>query len=570
MPDKRRKLLLLLISFLLPLLLLSGCGTAPSPAAKPAEGELAATQEFRANIQGEPPTLDPNLTAWESSVAVISLVFDGLLRFKEDLGLAPAVAREVPTLANGGISEDGKTYTLKLRDDVKWSDGKAVTAKDFEYSVKRMLNPKLAAEYASFYYAIQGAKEYNTALGTKKQPKNPDPATLARLREGVGVRALDSHTLQFTLKEPRASFVNLLALWPVYPLRQDIIEAKGERWYEDPASYIGNGPFKVTEWVRKDHITLEPNPYYYDTKPKLDKVTLVMVADAAADYAAYQAGEREIVRVPSANIASVQADPTLKGEVLRWPRLATMLLLFNNKKPPFDNLKVRQALSMAFDRETFVQKIRGGSGKPAYSWIPPGMPGYQPELGKEYAFNPAKARETLAAAGFPGGQGLPPIALHYAAVGPNQQIAEFTQAQFKDNLGIEIKLEPLEPRQFASFLGQKKYQMAFVGWSADYPDPENWLPEFFGSQGGNNLAQYSNPRFDELAQKALVELDGKKRLELWAQAQKIVVDDAASLFIFHDERIMQVKPYVKGLKVTALDKSFPGNWFLKEVSILKH
>lgn len=567
-----KPILALLAGFLVATLLLAACGpAAPGPGAKPAAEELDPNLEYRANLAGDPPSLDPNASAWDTSIAVISLVFRGLLKFKPDLTLEPAVAREMPTVANGGISADGKTYTLKLRNDVKWSDGKAVTAKDFEYSAKRMLDPKLAADYASFYYAIKGAEEYNTALGTKDKPKTPDAATLARLRDAVGVKALDDSTLQFTLAEPRASFLQLLALWPVYPVRQDIIEAKGEKWYTEPAGYIGNGPFKVTEYVAKDHITLVPNDNYYGAKPKLKKVTLLMVTDAAANYAAYLSGERDITAVPVANVPVVLADPTLKEQVVRGPRLATFALQFNTKRAPFDNPKVRQALSLAIDRQTFIEKIRRGVGKPALSWIPPGMPGHQPDLGKEFAFNPAKAKQGLADAGYPDGKGLPPISMQYASTGANPLMAEFTQAQFKDNLGLEIKLEPMDPPEFSKLVSGNRHHMAFFGWGADYPDPDNWLPELFGTGAGNNHTQYSNPQLDALMKRAISEVDPAKRMEAWAQAQKTVVDDAPVIFLFHDERFLLVKPYVKGLKITGIDTTaLTGNWYLEEVYLLKH
>lgn len=562
---------ILAVTVILALLLAACIPAAGPPAGAPAAGDLDPAQEYRANIGGDPPSLDPNATAWDQSIAVVSLVFRGLIKFKQDLTLEPAVAKEVPSLANGGISADGKTYTLKLRNDVKWSDGKTVAAKDFEYGVKRMLDPKLAADYASFYYSMKGAKEYNTALGTKDQPKTPDAAAMSALRDAVGVKATDDTTLVFTLNEPRASFLQLLALWPVYPARQDIIEAKGDKWHTDPASFIGNGPFKMTEYVPKDHITLVPNENYYGTKPTLKKITLLMGTDAAANYAAYLNGEREVTAVPAANIPVVLADPALKEQVVRGPRLATFALQFNNQRAPFDNPKVRQALSKGVDRQTYIEKIRRGVGKPATSWIPPGMPGHQPDLGKEFAFDPSKAKKELADAGFPDGKGLPPIAMQFANTGANQQIAEFVQAQFKDNMGIDLKLEPMDPPELSKLVSGNRHHLAFAGWGADYPDPDNWLPELFGTGAGNNHSQYSNPKFDALVKQAAAEPDEKKRLDMWAQAQKMMVEDAPVIFLFHDERFILVKPYVKGLKITGIDtNALTGNWYLEEISLLKH
>ena len=334
--------------------------TAPAAPASAPAAEMDPDQVFRINIDGEPPTLDPNLASWDTSIAVIELAFEGLLKFDRELNLVPAIAKEVPTVANGGISADGKTYTFKLRNGVKFSDGKPVTAKDFEYSAKRMLDPALAAEYASFYYDIVGAQEYNSS-------KEKDPAKLQALRDAVGVKARDEYTLEIKLKNPRASFPQVAALWPIAPLREDIVSAnstpdKPDKWTDDPKNYVGTGPFKMTEWVHQDHITLVPNEHYYGTKPKLKKLVLTMVTDAQAEYAAYLNGEREIGKVPNALIEQVQKDPNLSKQLVRTPRLATFAIQFNHAQKPFDNVKVRQAFSTAIDREALINKVRRGVG----------------------------------------------------------------------------------------------------------------------------------------------------------------------------------------------------------------
>ena len=289
-------------------------GATTAPAVPAASANMAADQSFRVNLAGEPATIDPNAASWSNERAVIDMAFEELLKFDlKTLELRPGVAKEIPSTANGGISSDGLTYTFKLRDDAKWSDGEPVTAKNFEYSVKRMLDPALAAEYASFYYGIVGAEEYNTSQET-------DATKLAQLKDAVGVKAVDDKTVQFKLKEPRASFLQLTALWPVAPLREDIITANStadqpSKWTEDPKTYIGNGPFKVTEWVHQDHITFVPNENYWGEKPKLTKVTYMMVTDIQADWAAYLNGERDLASVPTALMEQVQKDPTLSKQV---------------------------------------------------------------------------------------------------------------------------------------------------------------------------------------------------------------------------------------------------------------
>ncbi len=539
-----------------------------APAAAPA-AEMDANQTFRINIDGEPPTLDPDLASWDTSIAVIQQMFEGLLKFDKDLNLIPAVAKEVPTVANGGISADGKTYTFKLRTDVKYSDGKPVTAKDFEYSLKRSLDPTLATEYASFYYTVVGAEEYNTS-------KEKDPAKLQALRDAVGIKATDDSTLQVKLKDARASFNDLAALWPMFPVREDIIKAnstadKPDKWTEDPKTLIGNGPFKMTEWVHQDHITLVANENYYGGKPKLQKIVMTMVTDAQAEYAAYLNGEREIGKVPNALIEQVQKDPTLSKQLVRGPRLSTFAIQFNNKQKPFDNVNVRRAFSTAIDRDALITKVRQGVGKPAYSWIPPGNPGYQADLGLQYKFDAAKAKKYLADAGFPDGKGLPPITFQFANTRNNPIIAQFAQQQWKDNLGIDVKLEPMEPKAFSEAVNKGQYTMGFYGWNADYPDPDNWLPELFGTGAGNNHSYYSNPQLDDLMKKAIAEPDQKKRMDMWGQAQKTIVDDAPIIFLFHDEAFVLQKPYVQGIFYTGMDgTAFPGKFASDKMWLAKH
>ncbi|MHB8990563.1 MAG: peptide ABC transporter substrate-binding protein [Chloroflexota bacterium] len=543
-------------------------GATAAPAAAPAAGDMDPNQQLRVNIDGEPPTLDPDLASWDTSIAVIHLVFEGLLKFDKDLNLVPGIAKEVPTAANGGISADGKTYTFKLREGMKFSDGKPVSAKDVEYSLKRSLDPTLAAEYASFYYTIVGAED-NTS-------KEKDAAKLQALRDAVGVKAKDDLTLQVTLKEPRASMNQLATMWPMYPVREDIIKAnstaeKPDKWTEDPKNYVGNGPFKVTEWVHQDHITLVPNENYYGAKPKLQKMTLTMVTDAQAEYAAFLNGEREIGKVPNALIEQVLKDPNLNKQLFRSPRLSTFAIQFNHKQKPFDNVNVRRAFATAIDRDALIDQVRKGVGKAAYSWVPPGNPGYQADLGKEYKMDAAKAKKYLADAGFPDGKGLPQITFQYANTRNNPIIAQFAQEQWKTNLGIDVKLEPMEPKAFSEAVNKGQYMMGFYGWNADYPDPDNWLPELFGTGAGNNHTYYSNAKLDELMKKAIVEPDTKKRMDMWAEAQKTVVDEAVIIYLFHDENFVLVKPYVKDLYFTGMDgTAFPGHFAVGQGWLAKH
>jgi oligopeptide transport system substrate-binding protein len=486
-------------------------------------------------------------------------VFEGLLGFNQDLTLKAVCATEIPSVDNGGITSDGKTYTFKLNSDVTWSDGKKVTASDYVYSIKRLFDPDLAAEYTSFYFDIDGGEAYYSAI-------DKDAATKAQLRDAVGVKAIDDTTLEIKLDAPRPTFLQLMALWPVYPVREDIITKYGDKWTEPP-NYIGNGPFLMTEWVHSDHITLVKNPNYWGEKAKLDKLTLNMITDANALFAAYQNNEVDIAGVPAGTEKTVMADAVLGKEILRYAELVTFAFQFNVTAAPFDNENLRKALNAAIDRDAFINNVRAGVGKAAYSWIPPGMPGYDESLGTDYHFNVAKAKEFLAAAGYSDGSKVPELRLQYADTGMNPTISQFIQNQCKVNLGISVALEPMERKAFTQAVNAEQYTWGWYGWGADYPDPDNWLPQLFGTGAGNNHTNYSNAAFDALCAQAGNELDNTKRLKLWADAQKMVVDDAPVLFMQYRERFNLVKPSVTGLKYTGMDGDVPGDMFFAEVSI---
>jgi oligopeptide transport system substrate-binding protein len=545
----------LLILLICPILsLTSACGKELTPP--------AVSQVLRVNLAGEPATIDPNRVSWSREHTAVVQVFEGLLCFDHDLSLKALVAKDIPSLANGGISTDLKTYTFNLRPDVTWSDGRKLKAQDFEYSIKRMLSPDIASAYASFYFDIVGAEAYNGAA-------NEDDATKTRLKNAVGIKALDDFTLQITLNQPRSTFLQLMSLWPTYPVREDIISQYGNKWTEPP-HYIGNGSYILTEWVHGDHMTFKPNPNYWGTKPKLTEIYMAMITDVNTELEAYENNKLEISRVPLGMERTVMADPVLSKETLCHPQLATCALEFNTKKPPFDNVKVRQALACAVDRVSLVDKVRGGIGKPALSWIPPGIPGYDPSLGKEYEFNTTRAKELLADAGYEDLGNFPVLNFQYPDTAGNSLIAEFLQAQMKDNLGISLTLEPMEPKSFTQLVEQGEHTWYLGWWFTDYPDPDDWLPELFGTDASQNNTGYSNPEFDALAKQAKSELDNNKRLQLWEEAHKMVMADVPIVPVFYQEQLFLVKPTVKGLKTTAMDSEIPGEMLLfREVYLTK-
>ncbi|MCL4535834.1 MAG: peptide ABC transporter substrate-binding protein [Bacteroidetes bacterium] len=534
------------------------------PTLAPAPLQLIPIQELRLNLTGEPETIDPSRVSWDNQIVVVLQAFEGLLGYNQDLTLRPLVARDLPSVANGGVSPDLRTYTLHLRHDKRWSDGRPVTARDFEYSLKRLLSPKLNAEYAPLYYAIEGAREYNTAA--------PGSPRLKEMEANVGVHALDDYTLQLKLVEPWAAFPQLLALWPAVPLRQDVIGQYGESWTQ-PGHYLGNGPFRLIEWTSHDHLTLAADEGYVGIKPKLQKITMAMEPDPQADLAAYLRGARDIVAVSTADIARAMADPATSQELMRYPDLAVSGLRLNPARPPFDNPKVRQAVATAIDREAFVRQIGNGVGKPAYSWIPPGMPGHDPTLGYHFHLNPAAARQALAETATPNGLGngreMPPLVFSYANNSQGAGMADFVKDQMSRHLGLSVEPGPLLPRAFQQAVARGDYQMVWFAWGTNYPDPDprSWIRGLFAAEADNGAASFGNPALDDMARRARVEPDEHRRLLMWAEAHRMITDDATFVFLSYRENLALVKPRVKGLKPTAMDGRFPGRYFYNEVYV---
>src|SRR5579871_1997193 len=312
----------------------SAAAASASPAAaagaKPADAAPDDQQKLTIQLPAEPETLDWQVSEFEQDIAVEHLLARGLFYFDKDANVVPALAAQLPTKENGGLSADGLTYTIKLKSGQKFSDGNPLSAKDIVYTVQRAMDPKLAGNYAGFFYDIVGAQDYNTALGTKDNPKTPSDADLQQMKSAIGVKAVDDSTVQFTLTKPSGSFLTRLALWTMYPVEQAVIEKFGDKW-TDPANIVGNGPYVLKEHVEKDHLTLAANPNYtLDPKPLIKTLTLRVIEDNVQALNAYKNGEIDGVNVPQQQAQSIFNDPSLKDQIHRQPRQETRGWEFND------------------------------------------------------------------------------------------------------------------------------------------------------------------------------------------------------------------------------------------------
>ncbi|MGI8551199.1 MAG: peptide ABC transporter substrate-binding protein [Dehalococcoidia bacterium] len=558
-----RKRRILLFAFLLAAIM----GWRPERRVPPVSAQLAPPEQQVLTVaNSEPVYLDPQRASFASDIAIVKQMYRGLLYIdKTDPNrVIPAAAMFVPSTANGGVSADGKTYTLHLRSNLTWQDGSPLTASDFEYSIKRLFDPHLVADYASFYFNIVGSEAYYRSLGTLANPRNPSSDDLAALRNAIGLKAVDDLTLVITLQQPQPSFATLLTLWPADPVQKVQIDRFGDHAFAEAANIVGDGPFKLTEWSHMRQLTLEQNGTWWgDDRPILTKIVMQNLGDTEI-LPGYESGQLDLADIPLNFTDVVRNDPVLSAQNVRADQQTTFGLEFNTSRPPFDDVHVRRGFSEALDRDAFIKNVRKGIGTPAYSWLPPGVPGFDPQLGQQYGFDPDKARADLTASAY--GTSLPPISLMYAGGGSAQLQGEFIQTQLQRNLGVTITLQPLESAAYRVRYQQNDFQMVVGGWGSDYADPEDWIPDLFGTGGGNNKTQYSNPRVDALIKQAEAEIDNDRRIDDYRQAHQMIVDDMPLVFLFYRQSNLLVRPYVTGLILTGLD-GIHGDWFWTNIAI---
>ncbi|MBC8164184.1 MAG: peptide ABC transporter substrate-binding protein, partial [Roseiflexaceae bacterium] len=541
-----------------------------APAAEPvASGEAGV---FRINLGGEPSTADPQVMSFSDEITFGLLNYQPLMSFNLDLEAIPGAAESVE------VSEDGTVYTFTLRPDSQYSDGSPLTAEDFEYAWKRLADPALAGNYQFIGCdLIAGFSEYAVttcpdAEGNTATVTDLETLDLEALREGVGVNAVDESTLEITLEQATPYFPSIAAMWVGAPVRQSDVETADDWWYS-PETYIGNGPFVLTEWDHENRAVWEPNPNYNGPlgPVQLQRIEFAMITEGQVAFEAYRNGELDRVGLAREDLATVEGDATLSAELGQESPRYSFYIGYNTQIAPFDDVTVRQAFSYAIDREAFVTDVLGGLAVPAYTFIPPGIPGYL-EGETPYDFDADRAKEVLAEAGYANGEGLPEIKLTYGQSARNQTRFEFIANQIRTNLGVEVTLDPIDPNAYSSLFDAPETtpQMFFLGWGPDFPDPQNYYSTVFKT-GTSSAARtgFSSPAFDELTVQADREPDPETRLELYKQASDILLEEAPVTFIYYDLVQVLTKPYVTGMgpdDTTPLDP-FPGFYNLPNVTV---
>ena len=455
-------------------------------------------QLFRVNLSTEPPSLDWSLATDHVSFNVIANLMVGLTEFDQQLKPAPVIAR------SWDILDGGRRIVFHLRDDVLWSDGKKVRAQDFEYSWKRLLDPKTASQYAYFLFDIENAQEYHER----------------KLTDGsaVGVQAQDDFTLAVRLRHPASYFLAITTFEATFPQRQDIIEKFDSRWTE-PENIVTNGPFLLSSWKHENEIQLSANPNYFRGRPSMAQVMMLMVKEKTTAVAMYEQGQLDFLDDHS--IPALEKNRLAKQRGFkRVAQLRGEYYGFAVDRRPFHDPRVRKAFAMAIDRSIFPRILHGGE-EPASSWIPPGMLAHNRKIG--LSFNPPEARRLLREAGYPEGKGFPHVTLGYDSDEDRKLVAEAVQAMWQRNLGVVVALENQEWKVYLKKLQNDPFPVFRDGWGADYPDPDNFM-KLFTSNSGNNHLRWKNNRYDQLVDSAAREFDARKRVKLYDEAQRILCE----------------------------------------------
>ena len=518
--------------------------TAPAAAGAAPAAKAPGGNVVRLNLSGYPDNLDPQQMSFANEIAMSGLLYEPLVRLGPDLKPAPGAAE------SWKVSDDGLTWTFTLRPGLKYSDGSPLTAKDFEYAYKRAADPRLAGEYQAETFIIQGGEAYGTA-----DPKAP-AEQLNALRDKMAVKAIDDTTLEFKLTQPAAYFPYIAYLWIGYPVKQSIVESKGEDWWVKGENQIGNGPFMLKELKEKELARFVPNPNWHGEKPAADEIQMRFITDSKVAFEAYRNGELESIVLAAEDLEAAQKDPVLSKEILRYPGGCTYALQFNEVRPPFDQKDARQAAGKSIDREAWVRDVLRGLGRTTTSWLPPDIPGYDASMGADLKSDPAAAKALWDKVGYNG-----ELKLTYSSTPRNKVRFEFVADQLRKALGVSPVLDPVETTTYTALTKnvETSPQIFILGWCSDYPDPQNWLSTYWRSTSG--FAQrvgYKNAEFDKLVDQADVEKDATKRLQLYQQAEKLMLSDVAASPLWNNENVFLVKPYVTTGKTTSQDSSFVG------------
>ena len=507
-------------------------------------------------LASEPMTIDPALNSAVDGAIMANHMFEGLVKWVDngngEAELAPGQAESWEKTVN----DDGTvTYAIKMRDGIKWSDGKDVTAGDFEYSWKRLADPATAADYCYMIDMVQGYAEVADGSADK---------------DTLGIKAVDDKNLEITLSYDCPYFEEIMAFPATFPVRQDIVEGN-EEWTYSPETYIGNGAYKMVEWSHNAYILTEKSETYYDyEKLGPDTIKYTLLDDNNAMLAAFNSGELNfIMNFPTDEMANYLAS----GQITVAPYIGTYYVCFNTEDEVFSNPLVRQAFSLVIDRNYIVENVSQSGEVPATGYVPSGVYDaegangddfrtvggeYYSVSADDYQANCDKARELLAEAGYPNGEGFPAVEYMYNTDDRHKAIAEALQNMWQTELGVTVNLSNQDWNVFLKSRKDGDFQIARNGWIADYNDPCSFLDMWY-TGGGNNDAQYSNPEYDALIDAAKATSDQTERMADFHKAEDLLIgqDSVLAPIYFYTNPYM-LSDNISGMYYTPLGYFFFG------------
>ncbi|WP_256760036.1 peptide ABC transporter substrate-binding protein [Cohnella sp. WQ 127256] len=494
----------------------------PAAESSSASPETKTPQEFRFTLASDPPSLDPALMIDAQSAIVASGLYVGLTRLNSAGSPEPAIAKEWT------MSDDGKTYTFKLRDDVKWSNGDPVTAHDFEYSWKRVLAAETASDYAYMLFYLENGEKYNAGEVDASQ---------------VGVKALDDYTLEVKLYTPAPYFNSLVAHFTYLPVHKASVDGKPE-WAADASTMVTNGPFTLTEWAHGDKLVLTKNPNYYDAaKVSFDKATISLVEEESTVYSLFETDKIDWIGAQAGSVPNDRVPGLVKEGKAEIKTIAsTYYYLFNTKQKPFDNVKIRKAFSMSIDRQSVIDNVTKANQTPAFGLIPPSINGMDGKSFRElypdsgYSTENVDEAKKLLAEGLAesGLKKFPETTVLYNTSEGHKAIAEALIDMWRKNLGVELKLSNQEWGTFLETRKAGQFGIARAGWGADFNHAINFSYDLIHPKSANNDGKYDNQEVGKALDDSLLAKDEKSRLDLIAKAEKIALsDDMAVLPIYY-------------------------------------
>jgi len=480
-------------------------------------------------------TLDPAQASDENSLQAMMMIYSGLVRLDQKLSV-------IPDQATWTISTDRKVYTFYLKPGLTFSDGTPLTAQSYVYSLTRALLPSVQSSNAMLFLGnIAGAADVNSGKATTLR----------------GVKALNATTLVITLTRPTEYFLQALTNPLTFPVNQKLIEQYGAASWSDHVvgNGAGSGPFEVQTWVHNTKMVLVPNPHYYGPHMRLAEVDMIFVVDPHTAFQAYQGGQYNFVwNISASDLVAARGLSGFTSQIL----LETDALFFNTQMPPFSQLAVRQAFAYATDKDTLAQSqsTLNGSVVPAPTIIPPGIPGYQPNL-TTLPFNRAKALATLKTV-YPDVSQMPVVTFSYPNSLVSSQVAGALQQMWEAALGIRVNLLPVETNAYNIEVANHQIQLGFEQWSADFPDPYDALALNLLSTAPGNDGMWQNSQFDQFVQQA-EQTYGTTRLDLYGQAEQIAITDVGWLPLDHQALSAVIPPTVHGVSLTPMGLYF-GDW----------